>query len=490
MNVCFETFGCRLNRAEALDQEARYAAEGHEIVALDDTFPPDVIVVRGCSVTAKAERDCRKAIAHLRARFPSARIELAGCLAGASAAPSEDIAPQTIPTRTARAYLKVQDGCSCKCTFCIVPSFRGPPRSVPFAQALSRARAFFDAGYREIVVTGCNLALYRDAGHGLADLLASLADLPVRVELASEFRYRKLLFSDHALVIVVSQSGETAESLAALRAAKACGVPFGIMYNQRTNPVYRKMREIVKSGGLGEMKRAVWIITNWYRSQAYYDSGTWRATWAGEGGGVLINQCPHNLDLWQWICGMPSSVRAFMSFGKYHDIEVEDDVTIYAKYDNGATGLFITTTAEAPGTNRFEISGTKGKIVYDGKLRHWKLGCDERVFNAENKVPFAAPPCEYEEYDLGPSPEHRGILRNFTNHILYGEELIAPGIEGINGLSISNAAHLSEWTGNSEIELPNDGEAFLQELKKRIKTSRAKPEYSTAPVDISGTYNS
>lgn len=272
--------------------------------------------------------------------------------------------------------------------------------------------------------------------------------------------------------------------------AKASGVPFGIMYNQRTNPVYRKMREIVQSGQLGELKRAVWIITNWYRPQAYYDSGTWRATWAGEGGGVLINQCPHNLDLWQWICGMPSSVRAFMSFGKYHDIEVEDDVTIYAKYDNGATGLFITTTGEAPGTNRFEVSGTLGKIVYDGKLRHWKLGCDERVFNKENKTPFAAPPSEYIEYDLGPSPEHRGILRNFTNRVLYGEELIAPGIEGINGLSISNAAHLSEWTGNSEVQLPNDGEAFFEELKKRIKTSRAKPEYSTAPVDISGTYNS
>ncbi len=272
--------------------------------------------------------------------------------------------------------------------------------------------------------------------------------------------------------------------------AQKSGVPFGIMYNQRTNPVYRKMREIVRSGQLGELKRSVWLITNWYRPQAYYDSGTWRATWAGEGGGVLINQCPHNLDLWQWICGMPSSVRAFMSFGKYHDIEVEDDVTIYAKYESGATGLFITTTGEAPGTNRFEVSGTKGKLVYDGRLRFWHLGCDERVFNKENKVPFAAPPCECEEFDLGPSPEHRGILRNFTNHILYGEELIAPGVEGINLLSISNAAHLSEWSGNSEIGLPNDGEAFLVELKKRIKTSRAKPEYSTAPVDISGTYNS
>ena len=273
-------------------------------------------------------------------------------------------------------------------------------------------------------------------------------------------------------------------------AAKRSGLPFGIMYNQRPNPVYQKMREIVRSGQLGELKRSVWLITNWYRSQAYYDSGTWRATWAGEGGGVLLNQCPHNLDLWQWICGMPVSVRAFMSFGKYHDIEVEDDVTIYAKYANGATGLFVTTTGEAPGTNRFEISGTKGKLVYDGKLRHYKLGCDERVFNAENKVPFAAPQCAYEEYETGPSPEHRGILRNFTNRLLYGEPLLAPGEEGINGLSISNAAHLSEWTGNSEISIPNDGEEFYRELQKRIKTSRAKPETVTAPVDISGTYNS
>ena len=189
MNVAFQTFGCRLNKTEALDQEARLLAEGHAIVNLDkglspltQGLSPDVIVVRCCSVTAKAERDCRKAIARLRARFPSARIEITGCLADRSPNPAisqshNPTIPQSIPLRTARAYLKIQDGCSEECAFCIVPSFRGKPRSIPFGQILARARAFLSAGYRELVVTGCNLALYRESGHGLPDLLAALATL-------------------------------------------------------------------------------------------------------------------------------------------------------------------------------------------------------------------------------------------------------------------------------------------------------------------------
>ncbi|MDF2988632.1 MAG: oxidoreductase [Eubacterium sp.] len=159
-------------------------------------------------------------------------------------------------------------------------------------------------------------------------------------------------------------------------AAAGSGKVFGIMYNQRTNPLYQKLREIIKSGELGEIKRTNWIITNWYRPQAYYNSGGWRATWAGEGGGVLINQCPHNLDLWQWTCGMPVRVRAFCNYGKYHDIEVEDDVTAYVEYENGATGVFITSTADAPGTNRFEITGDMGKLVIeDGRLNFWRNRC-------------------------------------------------------------------------------------------------------------------
>ena len=198
MKIAFQTFGCRLNRAEALDQEARLLADGHVVVSLDKDQSPDIIIVRGCSVTAKAERDCRKAIARLRTRFPSARIEIVGCLKTPPQPPvtaplftlNAQLAtssPPPVPLRTTRAYLKIQDGCSGKCAFCIVPSFRGKPLSVPFEQVLGRARAFLDAGYRELVVTGCNLALYRDSGRGLPDLLAALAALGAghRVRLSS-----------------------------------------------------------------------------------------------------------------------------------------------------------------------------------------------------------------------------------------------------------------------------------------------------------------
>ena len=177
-------------------------------------------------------------------------------------------------------------------------------------------------------------------------------------------------------------------------AAEKSGKVFGIMYNQRTSPLYQKLRDLVKSGEVGEIKRINWIITDWYRSQSYYDSGGWRATWAGEGGGVLINQCPHNLDLWQWICGMPVRIRAFCSYGKYHDIEVEDDVTAYMEYENGATGVFVTTTGDAPGTNRLEITGDRGKVVVeDGKLTFWRLRVSERQFNREYKGGSGSPEC-------------------------------------------------------------------------------------------------
>ena len=167
---------------------------------------------------------------------------------------------------------------------------------------------------------------------------------------------------------------------------------FGLMYNQRTDHIFRKMKELVSSCELGAIKRTNWIVTSWYRPQAYYDSGSWRATWAGEGGGVLINQCPHNLDLWQWICGMPVKVRAFCHEGKWHDIEVEDDVTAYVEYDNGATGVFITTTADAPGTNRFEITLDGGKMVCeDGELHLYRLEMNEREFNRINKASFGSP---------------------------------------------------------------------------------------------------
>ncbi|MBR4096441.1 MAG: Gfo/Idh/MocA family oxidoreductase [Oscillospiraceae bacterium] len=249
-------------------------------------------------------------------------------------------------------------------------------------------------------------------------------------------------------------------------AAEKSGVKFGIMFNQRTNPMYRKAREIVQSGELGELKRMVWIITNWYRTQAYYNSGSWRATWSGEGGGVLLNQAPHNLDLWQWIFGMPKRVRAFCEFGKYHKIDVEDDVTIFGEYENGATATFISTTGDACGTNRLEITGDKGKIVIEhGKLCWWKLAVPEREFCFTATEGFVTPENTYEEF-TAPEPEgHPEVLEAFAQAILNGTEMIARGEEGLNSLSISNAAYLSTWT-NDWAEIPTDEALFENYLEK------------------------
>jgi predicted dehydrogenase len=250
---------------------------------------------------------------------------------------------------------------------------------------------------------------------------------------------------------------------------------FGMMFNQRTNCLYRKMKEIIDSGELGELRRSIWIITNWYRPQAYYDSGEWRATWAGEGGGVLLNQCPHNLDLWQWLCGMPVKVSAKMKFGKYHNIEVEDDVVATVEYANGAMGTFITTTADAPGTNRLEIVFDGGSLICEkNQLIYNKLGSKLSVFTFENESPYASPSCKTEKVETdGLNEQHSGVLKAFAASILRDEPLVADGREGINGLTLSNAMHLSAWEGR-EIDLPFDEFRFKELLEERIKTSKAK----------------
>ena len=264
------------------------------------------------------------------------------------------------------------------------------------------------------------------------------------------------------------------KALALSAAAKKSDKTFGIMFNQRTNNIFAKARELVQGGALGELKRSVWIITNWYRSQHYYDSGSWRATWLGEGGGVLLNQAPHNLDLWQWICGMPESITAFCDVAKYHNIEVEDDVTILARYKNGATGTFITSTGEYPGTNRLEISGTLGKIVIEnGKLRFWKLPVSERELCALSGDNFPKLEIGYEEYDVVKIPAHATILQNFTDSILHGAELIAPGYDGINQLTLTNAAYLSAWKGKT-VSLPLDPAEYDEYLDKLIASSNTR----------------
>ncbi len=273
-------------------------------------------------------------------------------------------------------------------------------------------------------------------------------------------------------------------------AAEKSGKVFSLMLNHRTNPLYQKVRQLVQEGAIGVPKRFVWIITNWYRTQAYYNSGSWRATWAGEGGGVLLNQCPHQLDLWQWIFGMPKTVNAKCTIGKYHNIEVEDDVTITVEYENGACGCFITSTGEFPGTNRLEISGDLGKIVVeDQKLSFWKLDIPEREFCFTATEGFAPIPMTYEEMEINDyGTEHLGILQNFADAILKGEPLLSSGYDGINSLMISNAALLSSWT-NQEITLPIDEDLYYQLLQEKISQSGTVADLASSRVEnVDGIY--
>jgi len=250
---------------------------------------------------------------------------------------------------------------------------------------------------------------------------------------------------------------------------------FGMMFNQRTNPLYIKAKELIESGRLGKMTRIVWIITDWYRPKAYYDQGGWRGTWWGEGGGVLLNQCPHQLDLFTWLAGLPVSVRADIStVGR--DISVENDVTATCKFANGATGVFITSTHDAPGTNRLEITGEGGKIVIEnGQLTFTENKVMESTFSDTNKVFMGVPKtkvykyrgiCHYLQLHKYP-PQHLGILKNYTDFLLKKtDKFIAPGEEGIIGLTFSNAIHLAGWTGK-EISIPFNEDEFIEELEKR-----------------------
>lgn len=250
---------------------------------------------------------------------------------------------------------------------------------------------------------------------------------------------------------------------------------FGMMFNQRTNPLYIKAKEIIESGKLGNLKRIVWIITNWYRPKAYYAQGGWRGTWWGEGGGVLINQCPHQLDLFTWLAGLPVSVSATTStVGRA--INVENDVTAVCKFENGATGVFITSTHDAPGTNRLEITGDGGKIVIEGgKLKFTQNAEMEPDFSQHNTVFMGKPKTKKYKYSgIGHylrlfkyPPQHIGIIKNYTDYLLKKTDtFIAPGKEGIIGLTFSNAIHLAGWT-HKEVRIPLDESEYIAELEKR-----------------------
>ena len=280
-----------------------------------------------------------------------------------------------------------------------------------------------------------------------------------------------------------------AEARCMQEAAQRTGKTFALMFNQRTSGLYKRMKQLLDSGELGEIKRVNWIITDWYRTQLYYDSGAWRATWLGEGGGVLLNQCPHQLDLLQWLCGMPVKVQAHCHEGKWHDIEVEDDVTAYLEFANGATGAFIASTGDLPGVNRLEITCDRGRLLCeDGRVRLLRLPVSEREYCRTAQNAYGKPACTEEVFDDGgDNPQHAGVTTAFVRHLLHGEPLVARGEEGMNSLRLSNAIHLSGWLGEA-VTLPVDEEIFLAELNRRRAVSRLKDTRDiTFTTDHSGS---
>ncbi|MET0253139.1 MAG: Gfo/Idh/MocA family oxidoreductase [Terrimicrobiaceae bacterium] len=247
---------------------------------------------------------------------------------------------------------------------------------------------------------------------------------------------------------------------------------FATMFNQRTDPFYLKLREMIRNDELGTIRRINWIVTHWFRTAVYYASSGWRATWAGEGGGVLLNQSPHQLDLWQWLFGMPSKVRAFCQFGRYHDIEVEDDVTAYFEYDNGTTGVLITSTGEAPGTDRLEIAAERGRVIIENDRFHWTRNeVPMSEFSKQSPDAFAKPATSEMEIPLaGRGGQHNEVLQNFVDAILFGERLIAPAEEGIHSVELANAMLFSSDT-DTTVSLPLNAGLFERWLSDKIKNS-------------------
>ncbi len=247
---------------------------------------------------------------------------------------------------------------------------------------------------------------------------------------------------------------------------------FAAMFQQRTNSYYKKLKQFIEKGELGKISRISWIVTDWYRTEAYYADGAWRATWKGEGGGVLLNQCPHQLDLLQWLCGMPARVQGFCGLGRWHDIEVEDQVTAYMEYSNGATGVFMTTTGEAPGTNRLEIAGEMGKMVMENDRLTFVRNEESSVEHSRNFASgFAKPEVWNIEIPIeGTAGRHTEIMQNFVDTVLEGASLIAPAEEGIKSVELANAILYSSLKSKI-VELPLDGRAYEKELQRLIAES-------------------
>ncbi len=303
------------------------------------------------------------------------------------------------------------------------------------------------------------------------------------------------VLSEKPLAVHVNDAQRSIDAYEQAR-AKNPHLVFGIMFQERTIPAYCKIKDILHGGELGQLTRVTWINTGWFRSQAYYDSGGWRATWVGEGGGILSNQCPHNLDMYQWLFGLPARITGHANLGKYHNIEVEDEVTAYFEHDNGMIGHFIVTTAECPGTNRLEIVGENGKLVLEnGKITFARnrqsmlkfLRETETKFDIVENWPTEIPIPGGQEF----GQHHRMVTEKFLQAILNRRpmDLVAHGSEGLRGVTLANGIMLSAFQEKT-VSVPIDGDAFVAKLNELIANStfvKQTTEQADQVTDFSGS---
>ena len=268
-------------------------------------------------------------------------------------------------------------------------------------------------------------------------------------------------------------------------------IVFGGMFQLRTEPRYLKLKKLIADGDLGDIVRINWIITDWFRTEAYYASGGWRATWKGEGGGVLLNQCLHQLDALQWLVGMPSKVRSFAQCGRFHDIEVEDNVTAYLEYPNGATGVFVSSTGEAPGSNRFEIAGTRGRVILENDQIKFTRNESCMLEHSKNSpIGFSKPEVWEVDIPFGNAElPHAILMRNFVEAIRNKTPLIAPGVEGIHSVELANVLLYSSLVDQT-INLPMDGAAFEAKLQQLIdESTHEKKVVEISDEDFASSFN-
>ena len=254
----------------------------------------------------------------------------------------------------------------------------------------------------------------------------------------------------------------------------------GVLFNKRANPIHKEIKKIIESGELGILRRALYEVTDYYRSHRYYEESGWRGTYEEEGGGVLMNQAVHQMDLLTWFTDLPKEVMAFLKEGSHRPMTTENDAYLHLFYEGGGVGHFITSTHESPGVHRLELSFDQGQILMENEktLKITKLQEPEEDFSRKTETLFAHVPgtLEVKEFEpLEDKEEHVRTIENFIRAIEGKEKIQSSLEEAVKSITLVNAAYLSHFTGKKGA-MDFSLEEYDRELHRKIQEERALKE--------------